>query len=222
MCVIETEEEAKSLASHFSRYPEVQPNTCLHLLNAWCENAFITVNSIVPQIPQVHSVPHILPKVSNHSLPVWTPFSTMTCYNGAVRGRLASSARTNDKDIKKKRSDRQIPPPDAPGFRWPSEELLVVMEALSAEPFKPNPPQAVVHEESAALLASTSAKRLSDLCAVLVHHPNCMLRGDHSSAAMRRTPKVFGALQGSSAGSLGRVFILLLTGKKHMQQFRVF
>lgn len=49
----------------------------------------------------------------------------------------------------------------------PHWEPLVVLESLSAEPFKPNLPPAIL------LNISKSVKRLRDLCALLVHHPNC-------------------------------------------------
>lgn len=42
---------------------------------------------------------------------------------------------------------------------------------------RPNLPQAVLYKDIAILLTLTSTKRLSDLCALLVHHPNCMLAG---------------------------------------------
>lgn len=48
----------------------------------------------------------------------------------------------------------------------PHWELLVVLESLSVEPFKPNLPPAIL------LRISKSVKRLRDLCALLVRHPN--------------------------------------------------
>lgn len=96
----------------------------------------------------------------------------------------------------------------------------MVFGVLSGEPFKlidqiPPPPHtlAVVYEDSAILLTLTSAKSLSDLCALLVYHPNCGLR------ACRGRPDGHLELFQAQIRQLG--FIPQLTGEKCIQQFYV-
>ena len=72
----------------------------------------------------------------------------------------------------------------------PQWKLLLVLEALVSNSYEPLEGSSLksLSFKTALLLVLTSAKRVSELCALSVH-PSCLLlHGDHSSATLRPNP----------------------------------
>jgi len=75
----------------------------------------------------------------------------------------------------------------------PQWELPLVLEALTRDPYEPLECSSLkaLSFKTALLLALTSAKRVSELCALTVH-PSCLLiRGDRSGAILKPNPSFF-------------------------------
>jgi len=72
----------------------------------------------------------------------------------------------------------------------PQWDLPLVLEALVTEPFEPLELSSLkaLLWKTALLLALTSAKRLSELTALLVHLSCLLIRGDQSGATLRPNP----------------------------------
>ena len=75
-------------------------------------------------------------------------------------------------------------------YLHPPVGTALVLEALVSDPYEPLECSSLkaLSFKTVLLLALTSAKRVSELCA-LSAHPNCLvLRGNHSSVTLRQNP----------------------------------